>query len=165
MELNTPIISTEMLTDKELNIYKGLDNRPYGELLARKVTRKLMNNPVKSNGGYYSGNGLHFAHRDYCGIGLYFFEEKFVLGEVNDGMGPYPILVTFDNEAAFVMWLANQSNQSMSLIAGDKYPSSKFNNQTITRLRLEWYIEDHYDAGWNAYCTYVRKREETQTKP
>lgn len=79
----------------------------------------------------------------YCGTGLYFFEDKYTIGEVNDGMGPYPIIATFENEDEFVTWLANQNDQSMSLMAAvtNNYTSFKFNNQTITKIRLEYFLE------------------------
>ena len=140
-------VSYESLTEKEQEIYHTLDDVPYGVKLATAVAGKLKQEPA----------ALYHAHRDYCGIGLYFFEQKFTLGEVNDGMGPHPVLATFDDEAVFVEWLARQSDQSMALIVNNTY-GSRFNNQTITRLRLQWYLEEDYSPTWNAYAMYAREQ-------
>jgi len=162
MELPTSNISYQSLTEAEQDTYRALSDEPYGGVLAAKVAGKLRLDPssVSRNGFYTSGGGLYHAHRDYCGIGLYFFEGKFTLGEVNDGMGPHPILATFEGEEQFVAWLSRQSDQGMSVIADGRYGSARFNNQTITRLRLEWYLEEHYSPGWNTYCAYVREKSQ-----
>ncbi len=145
MKLLSRKIPTEILTDDERDIYISLNNKPYGEMLARKVAQKLMVNTTESNGLYHS-------HRDYCGMGLYIHEGKFTLGTVNDGRGPYPIVATFDSEADFVQWLANENDQSMALYG------EQFNNQTLTKMRLDWYLDEDYSSIWNAYCAYKRKR-------
>src|SRR5690606_7941730 len=122
------------------------------------VAEKLKQDPLSvSDNGHDTGGGLYHAHRDYCGIGLYFLAGKFTLGVVNDGMGPHPMLATFDNDEQFEVWLAAQSDRSMSLIFDTTY-GSKFNNQTITRLRLQWYLEEHYSPTWNAYALYAREQ-------
>src|SRR5690606_10966095 len=148
-------IAISSLSEKDLEIFHSLDQETYGRELAGNVAEKLKQNPTALNAdGYYVGSGgLYLSHRDYCGIGLYFFEGKFTLGEVNDGMGPYPVLITFENQEECVEWLAIQSDQRMSLCS--RY---SFNNQTITRVRLEYFLEDDYDPVWNSYCAYVRKR-------
>ncbi len=78
---------------------------------------------------------------------------EFTLGEVNDGMGPHPVLITFESLEEFVEWLANQNDQSMSL-----YTVSSFNNQTISKIRLKYYLDNNYNPGWNSYCEYLRER-------
>lgn len=160
MNVYIPTIPLEALQEKELAEYHDLNDKRYGKRLAQKVAKKLTENPSSYHNGYYSGGGLFHAHRDYCGIGLYFFERKFTLGEVNDGMGPHPIMLTFEDAAEFIVWLANQSDQSMSLFAvvTDKYFSFKFNNQTITKMRLNYFLEADYSPDWNSYCAYVRKQ-------
>lgn len=155
-----PKIPLEALREEELSEYHRLSDERYGEHLAQKVAEKLTENPSSYHNGYYTGGGLFHAHRDYCGIGLYFFERKFTLGEVNDGMGPHPIIYTFGDAAEFITWLANQNDQGMSLIvaAKDQHSSSKFNNQTITKTRLNYFLEADYSPNWNAYCAYLRKQ-------
>ncbi|MEC3879223.1 hypothetical protein [Parapedobacter sp. 10938] len=150
MKVHIPKIPLEALQEKELAKYRDLNDESYGEPLARKVAGKLMEHP----------SGLFHSHRDYCGIGLYFFEGKFTLGEVNDGMGPHPIMLTFDGKDEFIAWLADQSDQRMSLIAAvkDNYFSFKFNNQTITKTRLRYFLEADYSPDWNSYCAYLRKQ-------
>lgn len=157
-----PEISPSSLSEQDLEIFHSLGQETYGRELAGKVAEKLKRDPIKLNeDGYYVGSGgFRLSHRDYCGVGLYFFEGKFTLGEVNDGMGPYPILITFENQEEFTAWLANQSDQSMSLMVRNDRLSFNFNNQTITKIRLEYFLEDDYDPVWNSYCAYVGKRSQ-----
>lgn len=151
-------VSPDSLTEADREIYHALSEAPYGTALAAAVAEKLQQNASSvSDNEYCTSDGLYHAHRDYCGIGLYFFKGKFTLGEVNDGMGPHPILATFDSDEQFVAWLAAQSDRSMSLIFDTTY-SRRFNNQTITRLRLQWYLEEHYSPTWNAYAMYAREQ-------
>lgn len=155
-------VSPDSLTEAEQKIYCALSDETYGTALAAAVAEKLRQDPllISEQGHYMTGGGLYHAHRDYCGIGLYFLAGKFTMGEVNDGLGPHPILVTFDSDTQFIAWLAVQSDRSMSLIFDDTY-ASKFNNQTITRLRLQWYLEAGYSPVWNMYCMYVREQSDT----
>ena len=150
MNVHIPTIPLGALQDEDVVRYHALSNQKYGEPLARKVARKLTANP----------GGLFHSHRDYCGIGLYFFKGQFTLGEVNDGMGPHPIMLTFENRDEFITWLANQSDQSMSLFAAvkDNNVSFKFNNQTVTKTRLSYFLEPDYRPDWNAYCAYLSKQ-------
>ena len=158
MELPNIGLSPDSLTEVDQEIYHALSDEPYGTSLATAVAEKLKQTATSvSDNGYHTSNGLYHAHRDYCGIGLYFFKGKFTLGEVNDGMGPHPILATFDDDEQFVAWLAAQSDRSMSLIFDATY-YNRFNNQTITRLRLQWYLEEHYSPTWNAYAVYAREQ-------
>lgn len=164
MKIYIPKIQPKELQERELNTFHSLSSEKYGEDLARKVAAKLSLMPSREKNNYLTSDGLFHSHRDYCGTGLYFFEDKFVLGEVNDGMGPYPIMATFEGEDEFVTWLANQSDQSMSLIVAvkDNSTSFKFNNQTITKIRLEYFLEEEYSPVWNTYCAYLTKRTELQ---
>lgn len=160
MKQYTPEKPYEKLTQKELEVYRELSSTPYGETLARQVAEKLIRDSSErsKNGSYSTGGGLYHSHRDYCGIGLYYYDRQFVIGEVNDAMGPDPVLVAFDDREEFISWLAGQSDQSMSLVVSDRYGSTRFNNQTITKIRLEWYLEEHYSPTWNAYCVYLREK-------
>ncbi|MGV3762942.1 hypothetical protein [Parapedobacter sp.] len=154
MQQHIPNISRDSLSEKDLEIFHSLDQVRYGEELAGRVAEKLkrMSTGLNEN-DHYAVSGLYHAHRDYCGTGLYFFDGKFTLGEVNDGMGPHPVLIVFESEQEFVSWLADQSDQGMSL-----YTRRSFNNQTITKMRLTWYLEDEYSPVWNSYCMYVGKQ-------
>ncbi|HLT86780.1 MAG TPA: hypothetical protein VKZ57_04275 [Sphingobacterium sp.] len=148
-------MASSSLDKKDLEIFQSLDQENYGRELARNVAEKLKSSSSKldDNGNDVSSKGLYLSHRDYCGIGLYFFKGEFTLGEVNDGMGPHPVLITFESLEEFVEWLANQNDQSMSL-----YTVSSFNNQTISKIRLKYYLDDNYNPGWNPYCEYLRER-------
>lgn len=144
MELLIPKIDIEALTPKESEVYKHLDQSPYGMALANQVAAKLKENPDESGGLYHS-------HRDYCGVGIYLLHNRFCMGVVNDGRGPYPTIISFDNNHEFINWLASENDQSMALYG------ERFNNQTISKIRLEWYLDKAYSPIWNAYCTYVRE--------
>lgn len=148
-------IAHSSLSEKDLEIFHSLDKNTYGQELAVRVAEKLKRDPSKliENGNDVSPEGLYLSHRDYCGMGLYFFKGEFTLGEVNDGMGPHPVLITFESLEEFVGWLANQNDQSMSLCT-----ANSFNNQTISKIRLEYYLDDNYNPGWNSYCEYIRKQ-------
>lgn len=148
-------MASSSLDKKDLEIFQSLDQENYGRELARKVAEKLKSSSseLDDNGSDVSSKGMYLSHRDYCGIGLYFFKGEFTLGEVNDGMGPHPVLITFESLEEFVEWLANQNDQSMSL-----YTLSSFNNQTISKIRLKYYLDNNYNPGWNSYCEYLRER-------
>ncbi|WP_313189133.1 hypothetical protein [Sphingobacterium sp.] len=145
MQLFIPKIELDSLDKSELDIYQGLDAEPYGLDLATKVCKKLMQNPGEHT-------GLYFSHRDYCGLGLYYIDLQFMLGVVNDGYGPEPLLASCESDPDLVNWLSQESDQTMSLYG------SHFNNQTITKSRLEWYLEENYSPTWNMYCLYMNDR-------
>jgi len=145
-ELFTPI-NCSSLTEKENQIYQALDNQSYGAELSRKVGEKIVN----------STDGLYHAHRDYCGVGIFYVDHKIEIGEVNDGRGPYPVFIRFDSSVAFAEWLSAQSDQSLSL-----YSRGAFNNQTITKIRLEYFLQQAYSPVWNAYCSYLSKIQNGQ---
>ncbi|WP_298502725.1 hypothetical protein [uncultured Maribacter sp.] len=143
MKLHKPKIEIESLSKKETETYNALDSNKYGEVLAQQVANKLAEN---------SNNGLYHSHKYYCGLGLFFSEEGYTLNTVDDGCASYVnnLIITFLSKTEFVEWLSKENDQSMSLY------SEKFNNQTITKTRLKWYLEDGYSPIWNAYCLYLR---------
>ena len=143
MNLLTPKIEVKELLKQEASLYENISTTPYGTALAAKVTEKL----IKASDVYY---GLYHAHRDYCGLGLFYQNNSFTLAVVNDGYAPGEPIANFDSKSEFTKWLALENDQSMSLYG------EKFNNQTITKIRLEWYLEDKYSPVWNDYCAYVR---------
>ncbi len=144
--LHLPKISLDILSPKERGVHLRLNKEAYGEELAKKVAKRL-------GTAKYRGWGLYHSHRDYCGLGIFLFDQLYTLGVVNDGYGPHPVLVTFEKEKDFVHWLAQENDQSMALYG------ENFNNQTITRLRLEWFLEESYSPVWNDYCHYLRTRK------
>lgn len=147
MRTSIPKIGLENLSERELLEFNGLNAEPYGEVLAIKICEKLMGNPGENN-------GLYFSHRDYCGLGIFFNQEQFTLSTVYDGNGIDSIIAIFDSKTEFIKWLAGENDQSMSLFG------ERFNNQTITKLRLEWFLEKNYSPIWNDYCRYVREKSE-----
>lgn len=145
MKLKIPKISLDVLSPKETPIYYKLKSENYGEKLAIQVAEKLRQSPNR---------GLYFAHRDYCGIGIFYQNGNFVLSTVSDGYGIDEVIAEFDSQSEFIDWLGKENDQSMSLYG------EKFNNQTITLLRLHWFLEADYSPVWNAYCRYARETSE-----
>lgn len=153
MNLSSSHLEVSNLTEKEFLTYKDLNSERFGLQLSQLIARKLSTTTERSAGINVYGDGLYHSHRDYCGIGIYFIDRAYTIGEVNDGMGPFPIISTFDTEEEFIHWLADQSDQSMSI-----FTLTSFNNQTITRLRMEYYLEEDYSPIWNDFATYVNNR-------
>lgn len=145
MEFKIPKIAINTLTEKELTLYKELDKTPYGIELAQQVINKLISNPGEDN-------GLYFFHRDYCGLGIFYVNKEFLLADVSDGWGINKTIALSSSQTDFVDWLSQENDQSMSLYG------EQFNNQTITRIRLEWYLEDDFSHTNNAFCLYLEKR-------
>lgn len=144
MKLHLPKITLETLTEKQLALYHNIDTQAYGELLAKAVAKKIV-----------QGEGLFHAHRDYCGSGLFFYNELFTLGMIQDGYGysyEEDIVATFESEEDFVQWLAKENDQSMSCY------TNQFNTQPITKIRIDWFLEEHYSPVWNDYCHYIKER-------
>ncbi|MBQ4912841.1 hypothetical protein J8L85_00230 [Maribacter sp. MMG018] len=146
MKINISKISFEKLTKKELQVFHNLNNENYGEKIAHKVSEKLKQSVNESD-------GLYFSHRDYCGIGIFFQKGSFILSTVYDGHGIDKVIAEFNSDTEFINWLSKENDQSMSLYG------EKFNNQTITKLRLNWFLEDNYSPVWNDYCEYIRATE------
>lgn len=135
-------INKDTLSEKDLKIYHNLDDLPFGSELAEQVAVKL-----------HVSEGVYHGHRDYCGLGLFYYANYYTLGSVYDGYdAPNEIIVTFKEKTDFVNWLAKESDQSMSVYG------ERFNNQTITKIRLEWFLEEQYSPVWNDYRRYIRER-------
>jgi len=147
LKINIPKISFDKLTKKESDVFYNLNSENYGKKISRSVSKKLK----QSVNEYY---GIYFSHRDYCGIGIFFKNGIFILSTVYDGYGIDEVIAEFDSETEFINWLSNQNDQSMS------FYGEKFNNQTITKLRLDWFLEENYSPVWNDYCRYVREISE-----
>ena len=94
---------------------------PVGVALAKQVARCLK-----------TGLRICYQHRDYCGMGLCFMEEKYVYGPVHDGnfwpSVPGGQRLEFSSEEDFVSWLANQTNHTFG---------AETDPQSLTSVRLE----------------------------
>lgn len=145
MKLVIPKLSVEKLSQKELDVLGELSSLEYGQELASQVANKLMAMEGE-------GLGLRHHHRDYCGMGLYYKEGIFILSTVYDGYGPDAVIAEFESYLEFVNWLSSETDQSMALYG------ERFNNQTITKLRIDWFLEEDYSPVWNSYCEYVRNK-------
>jgi hypothetical protein len=142
MKLLVPKIKLQTLRKEQSALYQNLSATNYGETLAADITEKLL----KSEDTF---KGLYHAHRDYCGIGLFYENGTFTLSIVDDGYAPGEPIAIFDSQTDFTAWLSQESDQSMSLYG------QNFNNQTITKVRLDWYLEENYSPVWNAFCAYI----------
>ena len=116
----------------------GLSKEPIGLELAERVASKLVTDRGR--------RGIWYTHRDYCGHGLVFLEEKICLVEYSDGFPKEgSILNSWGTKSGFVNWLKDQSDHSLSG-ADEKekeiYTNNPFtlNNQRITRKRLKRYL-------------------------
>jgi hypothetical protein len=110
---------------------------PYGAGLANKVADLLER-----------GQSIVYGHADYCGTGLRYLAGRFVYDEVWNGelacLRQQPptfdkALKVFGDRAAFVAWLAQQCDQSLS--GRDRQDPYFWNNQRLTRTRLERAVE------------------------
>lgn len=118
---------TEERRLQEMKQQISLQTIPYGRELAEKVADALRH------------GALAHSHRDYCGMGLEINSEgEYLYGEVWDGGLAIP-LHRFPDKAAFVGWLAVQSDASMAML--DAKDSWYWNNQVITRNSLEAFIQ------------------------
>lgn len=149
MQVYQPKIAIGTLTDKQLEIFHDLNDDMYGIELATKIAEKLM----QTN----ENKGLLFNHRDYCGLGLFYHQQRFILYEVEDGNSPNnnflfrkeDVVASFDTQQEFIHWLANENDKSMSLYG------SNFNNQTITKIRLLWFLQKDYSSSLNAFYNFL----------
>ena len=110
---------------------------PYGTGLANKVADALER-----------GQSVLYGHGDYCGTGLRYVEGRYVYDDVWEGelacLRQRPptcerALAVFPDRAAFVGWLAEQCDQSLS--GRDQKDQFFWNNQRLTRSRLERAVE------------------------
>ena len=142
LTVHMPKMTLKQLNKKELKIYRNLNSENYGEDLSLQVAEKLTKASAR--------NGLYFAHRDYCGLGIFYQENTYVLGTVYDGYGITDPIITFNSKEAFVTWLASENDKNMALYG------EKFNNQTITKSRINWFLDPNYSPVWNDYCMYLK---------
>jgi hypothetical protein len=110
---------------------------PYGAGLANKVADALER-----------GQSVVYGHADYCGTGLRYVGGRYVYDDVWDGelacLREQPptserALAAFSDRPAFVTWLAEQCDQSLS--GRDHKDPFYWNNQRLTRTRLERAVE------------------------
>lgn len=113
------------------------DPAPFGDALIHRLWRKLMKE--------VEGQGLLYAHRDYCGHGLLRQGDGVALMEVEDGWGRSTLAAWTDLDA-FVEFWARQSDFSCGgwdpaeplFHAADEWARG---NQRITRERLLEYLD------------------------
>ena len=114
---------------------EAYERQPVGAELARAVAQKLK-----------TGAHILNCHRDYCGHALAYLNNAYAILEVNDGNLEWgELVISFTEESAFIAYLANQSNLSLSGCdesAKELYVSDVFrqNNQRLTRGILEQFV-------------------------
>ena len=112
-----------------------LDDTAFGETLARRTVEVL-----KRGRWFGDLNAIVRAHRDYTGHGLFHDHASgaFFLARSQDGLPDADTLIEFRSEEAFVAWLAEQSDLSLS--GHTPCDIANFNcdagNQRITRAFL-----------------------------
>ena len=118
---NGEVISHALLAEAVADNAGVNDPTPFGVELASAVADALDR-----------GVRVTYEHRDYCGMGLERSGDEYHYGEVFDGYlrGDRVFL----NRAAFVSWLAEQSDESLSGREGAL--PFEWDNQRITRARL-----------------------------
>ena len=101
-------------------------NEKIGLVLAEKVAEELK-----------QGNVLAYGHRDYCGTGLSYTGSNYCYGKVWEGYLD-DIEKEFPTKDAFVYWLSQQDDESLS---GKEEEDSFFHrNQRITKERLGHFV-------------------------
>ncbi|WP_022823931.1 hypothetical protein [Hymenobacter norwichensis] len=106
-----------------------------------------------------TGRTLAAYHRDYCGMGLEYVGGRFFYGEVWDGQlrdwntleNRDAFVLVFSNQSAFVTWLSVQSDATLN--CREMALLFYWDNQTITRQRLEAFVAD---APCNARPTWYQ---------
>lgn len=121
----TSDVKQELSSEQQSELAR-LSREPFGHTLARQVAHHL-----KKRGA------IAYNHRDYCGTGLFYLNGEYLHTVVDDGH-PVPYYGqdrgwSFEDQHAFVAWLGEQSDYSLSMHDNPGI----FNNQTITRKRLE----------------------------
>jgi len=107
--------------------YQDPNEVPVGKSLAEKVAKRLR-----------ARCDLMFYHREYCGMGLTYYNRTFQYGRVWDGFFNEPIL-EFQEEKEFIEWLSVQTNKSLQgLDEKDKFYRS---NQRINLERLQEFVK------------------------
>jgi hypothetical protein len=90
------------------------------------------------------GETIVQGQKEYCGTGLAFVDGRFVYDDMRDGrlacLGQTPpsfdqALAIFSDRAAFVAWLAGQSDDSLAGGREHRDPWSKTQRITLSRLR------------------------------
>ena len=94
---------------------------PFGISIAKAVADRV------ENGAEY-----HESHRDYCGMGFFYEESKYIYGTVMDGFLSERVM-TFNSKDEFINWLAIQSDDTLD---GKEEGAFNHNNQRITRAKL-----------------------------
>jgi hypothetical protein len=105
----------------------------FGRVMANKIADLLER-----------GETIVQGQREYCGTGLAFIDGRFVYDDMKDGrlacLGQTPpsfdqSLAIFSNRAAFIDWLAGQSDESLAGRREHRDPWSRTQRITLSRLR------------------------------
>ncbi|HCL56791.1 MAG TPA: hypothetical protein DHW82_07265 [Spirochaetia bacterium] len=121
----------EWASEKKIN---ALSKKRYGKELAAKVIEKLKKTSQMSNN-----------HRDYCGIGLFFYSGLFTFCPVWDSM-PHldKAIISFQNDKEVIQFLAEQSDFSFSGADSKSVFSEKnewyLNNQRINQTMINDFL-------------------------
>lgn len=111
-----------------------LSKEKIGSSLARNIAKWLK-----------TKKSLYKSHRDYCGHGLQYKDEKYCIISVNDGLLDFSdVVFSFNTTDEFVSFMTRQSDYTMSGASKAEsvfYTENKFllNNQRLTKNQLSNY--------------------------
>lgn len=121
------LVETEAQQELERRRRYPRNRTPYGAALAEQVADALR----RGERGF-----LGYGHRDYCGFGLEYKAGEYRYGSIWEG--DLEAHQTFPDRAAFVQWLAAQSDFSLSQV--DTPDPWLWDNQTLTQQRLQEFV-------------------------
>ncbi len=108
-----------------------LSRETVGDEIGKRIAGKLK-----------SGKSLYNQHRDYCGHGLTFADDKYCVVAVYDGsLECKDIIASFENEQDFVSFISRQSDYTLAGASKNEsafYTEDTFllNNQRLTKKVL-----------------------------
>lgn len=139
---------------------RKINRKPFGMTLAKKLASALK----KAAGSrHQEQRALFNNHRDYCGHGLAYIREQFLLLQIHDGVWDLldlqkgkatskPPIASWDSVDSFCHFWSRQSNYSCSGADPDAelfYSTDPWivSNQRITRSAINRFIEQHEDTA------------------
>lgn len=139
---------------------QNISRKPFGMTLAKKLASALK----KAAGSRHpEKRALVNNHRDYCGHGLAYIREQFLLLEIHDGVwelldlekgkpSSKPAIASWESVDSFCHFWSRQSDYSCSGSDPDAelfYSTDPWivGNQRITRYAILRFIKQHEDAN------------------
>lgn len=119
---------------------KDFSKKVYGKDFASKVADTLEKR----------GSLFQHDHRDFCGMGMGFRDEKYRFGHVTDSCFLYDFK-EFETKNDFIDWLSKKNDFNMSGIDpnDDLYEKNEWyrNHERICKSQLEMFLSGKYENG------------------